>query len=94
LRARYLAKLLENKDGDAMEKVMAAIEAHPLLRDDLCTFLADYLLMQATPDEDPEAEDAAAAAADDAMVTRIGDRLKHMLRGLDIARMQDAGRTA
>lgn len=90
---RVKDEMLYSEDGVTKEKVMAAIEAHPLLRDDLCAFLADYLLMQAAPEE-PEAEDSAEAVVDDAMVARMGDRLKHMLRGLDIARMQDAGRTA
>ncbi len=85
--------MLYSDNGVTKEKVLAAIEAHPLLRDDLCAFLADYLLMQDAP-EDPEAEEAAAAAVDDAMVNRMGDRLKHMLCGLDIARRQDASRTA
>lgn len=86
--------MLYSDDGVTPEKVRAAITAHPLLRDDLCEFLADYLLMRADPEEDPEAEDAAAAAVDDAMVKRMGDRLKHMMRGLDIAKQRDTMKTA
>ena len=72
---------------------MAAIEAHPLLRDDLCAFLADYTLCPPASLDDISAEEAEAMVSDD-QARRMGDRLKHMMRGIDIARAQDAARTA
>ena len=85
--------MLYSDDGVTPEKVMAAIEAHPLLRDDLCAFLADYTLCPPASIDDISEEEAEAMVGDD-QVRRMGDRLKHMLRGIDIARAQDAARTA
>lgn len=85
--------MLYSDDGVTPEKVMAAIEAHPLLRDDLCAFLADYTLCPPPSADDISDEEAEALVSDD-QVRRMGDRLKHMMRGIDIARAQDAMKTA
>lgn len=85
--------LLYSADGVTPEKVMAAIEAHPLLRDDLCAFLADYTLCPPPSTDDISDEEAETMVSDD-QARRMGDRLKHMMRGIDIARAQDAARTA
>lgn len=84
--------MLYSDDGVTPEKVTAAIEAHPLLRDDLCEFLADYTLSSLSVDDISD-EEAEAMVSDD-QVRRMGDRLKHMLRGIDIARSRDAMKTA
>ena len=85
--------MLYSPDGVTPEKVQAAIAAHPLLRDDLCEFLADYTLCPPPSVEDISEGEAEATVSDD-QVRRMGDRLKHMLRGIDIARAQEAARTA
>ena len=94
---RVLEKLkddmLYSDDGVTPEKVQAAIDAHPLLRDDLCGFLADYTMCPPPSVDDISEEEAEATVSDD-QVRRMGDRLKHMLRGIDIARAQDGARTA
>lgn len=76
--------------GVTAEKVQAAIDAHPLLADDLREWLADWLMMGGTPDEDPAADDAAAAAVDDAMVERTGQYIKGLMRGIDILQARKA----
>lgn len=81
--------MLYSDDGVTPEKVMAAIEAHPLLRDDLCAFLADYMLFPPPSVDDISEEEAEAMVSDD-QVRRMGDRLKNMLRGLDIAKRRYA----
>jgi hypothetical protein len=85
--------MLYSGDGVTPEKVQAAIVAHPLLRDDLCEFLSDYTLCPPPSVDDISDEEAEATISDD-QVRRMGDRLKNMLRGIDIARAQDAARTA
>ncbi len=85
--------MLYSPDGVTPEKVQAAIAAHPILRDDLCEFLADYTLCPPPSVEDISAEEAEETVSDD-QVRRMGDRLKHMLRGIDIASAQEAARTA
>ena len=94
---RVLEKLkddmLYSDDGVTPEKVISAIEAHPPLRDDLCAFLADYTLCPPPSADDISDEEAEAMVSDD-QVRRMGDRLKHMLRGIDIARNQSAMKTA
>lgn len=85
--------MLYSADGVTPEKVLAAIEAHPLLREDLCAFLADYTLCPPPSVDDISDEDAEAMVSDD-QARRLGDRLRHMMRGIDIARAQNAARTA
>lgn len=93
---RVLEKLKDDmvySDGGVTpEKVMAAIEAHPLLRDDLCEFLADYTLCPPISMEDISEAEANELVSDE-QAKRVGDRLKHMMRGLDIARQRDAMKT-
>lgn len=84
--------MLYSDDGVTPEKVMTAIEAHPLLREDLCAFLADYTLCPPPSAEDISDEEAEAMVSDD-QARRLGDRLKHMMRGIDIARARSAART-
>lgn len=81
--------MLYSADGVTPEKVLAAIEAHPLLRDDLCEFLADYTLCP-PPSVDDISDEEAEAMVSDAQVRRMGDRLKNMLHGMDIAKRRDA----
>lgn len=80
--------MLYSESGVTAEKVQAAIDAHPLLRDDLCEFLADYTLCLPASIEDISEEEAEALVSDD-QVRRMGDRLKHMMKGIDIARAVD-----
>lgn len=75
--------------GNAMtpERLQAEIDAHPLQADDLREWFADWLLTnEPTPDE----LEAAADSITDADVERSAQRVKDMLRGLDIARRRDA----
>lgn len=94
---RVLEKLkddmLYSDEGVTAQKVQAAINAHPLLRDDLCAFLADYTLCP-PPSMDEISDAEAEAMVSDDQARRLGDRLKHMMRGIDIARAQDAMKTA
>jgi hypothetical protein len=80
--------MLYSEDGVTPEKVQAAIAAHPLLRDDLCEFLADYTRCPPPSIEDISDAEAEATVSDD-QVRRMGDRIKNMLRGMDIARAND-----
>ena len=83
--------MLYSDDGVTKEKVMAAIEAHPLLRDDLCAFLADWTLLKMPSDEEvAEYEPTDCELASGAV---MADKLKAMLHGMDIAR-RAAARTA
>ena len=90
---RVLEKLKDDMaysdTGPTAEKLKAAIEAHPMLRDDLVTWFADYLLCKPALDEPPDLSPEDAAAAE-----RMGERLKGMLRGLDIARNRAAAAIA
>lgn len=92
---RVLEKLKDDmaysEDGPTPEKVQAAINAHPLLADDLREWFADWLLVKAPTDEELA---AAEADVDEAEVERSVQRMKDMLRGLDIARRRDAQKTA
>lgn len=79
--------MLYGEGGPTAEKVQSAIDKHPLLRDDLAEWFADYLLCPPPTDEEIEAE---AGNISEGEVKRFGDRLKHMLRGIDIVRQRDA----
>jgi hypothetical protein len=86
---RVLEKLKDDMvysdDGPTPEKVLAAIDAHPILRDDLASWFADWLLVKIPTDEELDAVEI-----DEADVQRSADRIKGMLRGIDIARQRDA----
>lgn len=88
---RVLEKLkddmLYSEDGVTAEKVQAAIDAHPLLRDDLNEWFADWLLVKTPTDEDLA---GAEHLVSDEEAQRFADRLKATLKGLDIARRRDA----
>lgn len=88
---RVLEKLQDDMaysdDGPTPEKVQAAIAAHPLLADDLREWFANWLLVPM-----PTEEEIAAAAdeVDDGTVQRTVERVKGIMRGLDIAKQRDA----
>lgn len=79
--------MVYSDDGPTPEKVLAAITSHPLLRDDLNEWYADWLLVKMPTDE--ELEDAAEQIPE-GEILRSAERMKAMLRGLDIARQRDA----
>ena len=76
-------------DGPTAEKVMAAINAHPLLRDDLNAWFADWLLM-----EMPTSEEVAAEQVDEGTVTRTMQYAMGLMRGIDILQARKAMKTA
>ena len=84
--------MLYSDDGVTPEKVQAAIAKHPLLRDDLCAFMADYTLTQMPTDEEVAAFEL--TPEDEAAGQRMADKVKAWLHGIDIARMRDAMKTA
>ena len=84
--------MLYSEGGVTPEKVQAAIAAHPLLRDDLCAFLADWKLVQMPTDEEVAATEV--TAEDEAAGKRMADKVKAWLHGMDIARRRDAAKTA
>lgn len=91
---RVLEKLQDDMvytdGGPTPEKLQAAIEAHPLLADDLREWFADWLLVPPLTDEDiAEAE----AEVTSELVQRTAERVKGILRGLDIAKQRDAAKT-
>lgn len=95
---RVLEKLKDDMaysdTGPTAEKLKAAIDAHPLQRDDLVLWFADYLLCKPALDEPPEeGEEPELSPEDAAAAERMGERLKGMLHGLDIARSRDAAKT-
>lgn len=80
-----------SEDGPTPEKLKAAMEAHPLQRDDLLLWFADFMLCKLVLDEPPEEGDEPELSPEDAVASeRFGIRLKGMLAGLDIARQRDA----
>jgi hypothetical protein len=83
--------MLYADDGPTAEKIMAAITEHPLLRDDLNEWYADFLLCRMPGDEDIAAE---SVALDDEVVIHSAERMKAMLQGLDIARRRDSMKSA
>jgi hypothetical protein len=84
--------MLYSDSGVTPEKVQAAIDAHPLLRDDLCEFLADWMLTQVPTDEELAAVEV--TAEDEAAGRRMADKVKAWLHGMDIARRREARKTA
>lgn len=77
--------MLYSDDGVTPEKVRAAIAEHPLLRDDLSEFLADWTLTQMPTDEE-------VAAVDEAAGLHMAEKLKAWLHGMNIQRNRDAMR--
>ena len=75
--------------GVTPEKVQAAIDAHPLLRDDLNEWLADSLVLQM-----PTPEEVAAEPVDEAMVTGTQQYIKGLMRGIDILQARKASKAA
>ena len=82
--------MLYTDGGPTAEAVQAAITKHPLLRDDLNEWFADCLLCRMPTDEEVEAEAVNVSEAD---VKRSADRIKHMLRGIDIAKQRETMKT-
>jgi hypothetical protein len=82
--------MLYSDDGVTAEKVQAAIDAHPLLRDDLCAFLADWTLTQMPTDEEVASYEL--TAAEEEAGNRMADKVKAWIHGIDIARSRDAMR--
>jgi hypothetical protein len=76
--------MLYSEGGVTPEKVQTAIAAHPLLRDDLCAFLADWMLVQMPTDEEVAAYEP--TAEDEKAGKRMADRLKAWLHGMEIER--------
>lgn len=82
--------MLYSDDGVTPEKVRAAIAEHPLLRDDLSEFLADWTLTQMPTDEEVAAVEL--TAADEAAGLHMAEKLKALLHGMNIQRNRDAMR--
>jgi hypothetical protein len=72
-------------DGPTAEKVRAAIDAHPLLADDLREWFADYLLSPMPTDEE-----IAAVEVSEAEVMRSLQYVKGILRGTDVRQSRKA----
>jgi hypothetical protein len=84
--------MLFSDGGVTPAKVKAAIDAHPLLRDDLCAFLADWVLVQMPTDDDVAAIEF--TAEDEAASKRTADKVKAWMHGMSIERRRTAARTA
>lgn len=82
--------MIYSDDGVTPEKVRAAIAEHPLLRDDLSEFLADWTLTQMPTDEEVAAVEL--TAADEAAGLHMAEKLKALLHGMNIQRDRDAMR--
>ena len=82
--------MVYSDEGPTPEKVQAAIAANPLQADDLREWYTDWLLCPPPTDEEiAEAESEVTSES----VQRSMERVKGMLRGLDIARQRDATKT-
>ena len=84
--------MLYSDGGVTAEKVQAAIAAHPLLRDDLCAFLADWTRTQMPTEEEMAAIEL--TPEEEAAGKRMADKVKAWLHGMDIARRHEARKTA
>jgi hypothetical protein len=80
--------MLYSDDGVTPEKVQAAIAEHPLLRDDLCAFLADWTLTKMPTDEEIDAHEL--TPEEEAAGARMADKVKAWIHGINIARRRDA----
>lgn len=76
-------------DGVTAEKVQKAIDAHPLLADDLREWLADCLLMQMPTEAEIDAEVANVSTSD---VERTKQYVKGLMRGIDLLQARKAMR--
>jgi hypothetical protein len=72
-------------DGVTAEKIQSAINAHPLLADDLREWYADHLLMPMPTDDE-----IAAANVSEADVERSHQYAKGLMRGIDILQARKA----
>lgn len=95
---RVLEKLKDDmafsETGPTAEKLKAAIGAHPLQREDLVLWFADYMACKPALDEEPEdGPEPELSPEDQAASNRMAERLKGMLRGMDIARSRDAAKS-
>ena len=92
---RVLERLLDDMsysdDGPTAEKVEAAIDAHPLLRDDLAAWFADHLLMS-MPIEAEVAAEAVNLSEED--MERTHQYVKGLMRGIDVLQAGKAMKTA
>lgn len=73
--------LLYAEGGPTPAKVAEAMRAHPLRAIDLAEWFADWVLLEPTPEEELEEIEI-----DNAAVARGAQRMKDMMRGLDIAK--------
>lgn len=78
-------------EGVTAEKVQAAIDAHPLLADDLREWFADCLLLEMPTDAEVE---AAAGEVEDSSVERTVQYVKGLMRGIDVVQARKAMKTA
>lgn len=85
---RVKDEMIYGEGGVTPEKVQAAIDAHPLLRDDLCAFLADWTLVQMPADDELAAIEL--TPEDEEAGKRMSDKVKAWMHGMDIARRRDA----
>jgi hypothetical protein len=78
-------------DGPTAEKIQTAIDAHPLLADDLREWYADYLLMPMPTEDEIAAEEVNVSEAD---VQRSTEWVKGLLHGIDVLQARKAMKTA
>ena len=74
-------------DGPTAEKVQVAIDAHPLLRDDLTVWFADHLLMSMPTEAEVDAEAVNVSEAD---VKRTHQYIKSLMHGIDVLQARKA----
>jgi hypothetical protein len=79
--------MLYSDDGVTPEKVQAAIAEHPLLRDDLLVFLADWTLTKMPTDEEIDAH--VLTPEEEAAGAMMADKVKAWIHGINIARQRD-----
>jgi hypothetical protein len=77
--------------GPTAEKVQAAIDAHPLLRDDLAAWFADHLLLSMPTDDEVDAEAVNVSEAD---VEQTRQYVKGLMHGIDVLQARKAMKTA
>ena len=92
---RLLERLQEDMsysdDGPTAEKVQAAIDAYPLLRDDLTAWFSDHLLLSIPTDAEVDAEAVNVSKAD---VERTHQYVEGLMRGIDVLQARKAMKTA
>lgn len=88
---RLKDKMAYAEGGPTAEMLKAAIEKHPMLRDDLVSWFADFMACKPLADEPPEEGDEPELSPEQAEASaRFSERMKGMLAGLDIARCREA----